>query len=137
MSAKTYLKSESGEAGIKLILFLVVIFFVGFAGLNYVPVAYQAASFRQEMETAVVKGLAMPTNTLKPPDAVRFRLKNAMTENGIPNDAFLEVKTIKNVVQARVYYQKQVELLPFGLFSYTYVFDHTATPTGFLLKDGT
>lgn len=135
MSGKLYLKSERGEAGFKLLVFIIVVFFFSFAGFNYVPVAYQAANFKQEMETAVVKGLAMPTNGMKPPDAVRFRLKNAMTENGIPDDSFLEIKTIKNVVQARVYYQRQVELLPFGLFKYVYVFDHTATPTGFLLKD--
>ena len=134
MSGKIYLKSERGEAGYKLLLFIIVVFLVGFAGFSYVPVAFQGANFKQEMETAVIKGMAMPTNGLKPVDATRFRLKNAMTENGVPDDAYLEVKEMKGVIRARVYYKKQVEILPFSLYQYDYVFDHTVAPTGFLLK---
>jgi D-ornithine 4,5-aminomutase subunit beta len=32
-------------------------------------------------------------------------------------------------------YSKKVGLLPFGIYTYTYQFDHVAVPTGFLLKD--
>ena len=134
MSVKIYLKSERGEAGFKLLLFIIVISIIGFAGFNYVPVAYEAASFKQEMETAVIKAIALPQG-LKPVDAVRTKLKRAMVENNIPDNSFMDVKQVKNVIQARIYYQREVEILPFGLYRYTYVFDHTATPTGFLLKE--
>lgn len=134
MSVKMYQKSERGEAGFKVLVFLVVIFFVAFAGFNYVPVAYEAANFKQEMETAVIKAIALPQG-LTPVEAVKVRLKRSMTENQIPDDAFMDVKQIKNVVQARIYYQKKVDILPFGLYQYDYVFDHTATPSGFLLKE--
>lgn len=135
MSVKIYLKSERGEAGTKLLIFLVVVFFIAFAGFNYVPVAYKAASFKQEMETAVIKGFALPSGGKTVVQSVQFKLKNAMADNDVPGDAFMEVKQIKNVVQARVHYQKQVDLLPFGIYKYDYVFDHTATPAGFLTKD--
>lgn len=135
MSVNMTRRAERGEAGWKLLVFIIVVFLAGFAGFNYIPTAYQAASFRQEMETAVIKGIALPTQGLKPQEAVKNKIQSAMVETGIPSEAFLEVKTIKNVVQARVYYLKQVELLPFGLWTYDYVFDHTVAPTGFLLKD--
>ncbi len=131
---KTYLKSERGEAGFKLLVFVIIACLIGFAGINYVPVAYEGASFKQEMETAVIKGFAIPSQGLSPVDSVRQKLKRAMTENQIPIDAYLDVKQIKNVVQARVYYRRQVDILPFGIYSYTYVFDHTATPTGFITR---
>jgi hypothetical protein len=37
-------------------------------------------------------------------------------------------------VQARVYYSKPIAVLPLGLYTYNYEFDHTATPTGFMVK---
>lgn len=135
MGGKMYLKSERGEAGFKLVLFIIVVFIIGFAGINYVPVSYEAANFKQEMETAVIKGFAVPTQGLTPVEAVRQRLKRAMLENDIPEDSFMDVKQVKNVVQARVYYQREVQILPFGIYTYKYVFDHTATPSGFLLKE--
>lgn len=135
MSVKIYLKSERGEAGFKLVVFLIVIFLIGYAGYNYVPVAYESASFKQEMETAVVKAVALPAQNMTPADAVRVKVKRAMVENSIPEDAFLDVRMVKGIVQAHVYYQRKVSILPFGIYNYDYVFDHTATPSGFLFKD--
>jgi len=52
----------------------------------------------------------------------------------VPADAFIEVKIVNAVIQARVAYSRQAEILPLGLYTYNYEFDHTATPTGFLMK---
>src|SRR5215211_6777397 len=46
--------SERGSAGIKFLLVFLVIVVAANAGINYVPIAYQGASFKQEMDTAVV-----------------------------------------------------------------------------------
>ena len=134
MSENTYRKQERGGAGIKLVIALTIIFLIGNAGYNYIPVAYQGENFKSELETAVVKGAAMPSRAT-PLDAVKMRVRGAMTINQIPDDATVDIKMVKNVIQARVVYSKEVELMPFGIYKYDYKFDHTATPTGFLLKE--
>ncbi len=53
--------SEKGGASVKLVAVLVVLFLVAHAGYNYIPVAYEAESFKQDMQTAVVQGMATPT----------------------------------------------------------------------------
>ena len=127
-------QTERGGAGVKLAAVLVTLFLLAHAGYNYVPVAYEGESFKQEMQTAVVQGLALPTGG-KPVDATKARILRAAAQSNVPADTLkVEVKQVNSVIQAHVAYSKQVEMLPLGLYTYTYEFDHTATPTGFLLK---
>lgn len=126
-------RSERGSAGIKLAAVLVVLFLLAHAGYNYIPVAYDGESFKQEMQTAVVQGLALPSGG-KPVEATKARIMRAAAQSNIPPDAVVEVKSVNSVIQARVAYSKQVEILPLGFYTYNYEFNHTATPTGFLLK---
>lgn len=126
--------SERGGATLKLLIILAVLVIVGNAGINYIPVAYNAQSFKQEMETTVVQAMAAPPN-VKPVDLVKKRLTRAAQEDALPPDLYLEVKQTGNVVQARVAFTQQISILPFGIYDYAYQFDHTATPTGFLVKD--
>lgn len=132
--AVTDTNPERGSATTKLLIILAVLVIVGNAGINYIPVAYNAQSFKQEMETTVVQAMAVPPN-VKPVDMVKKRLTKAAQEDDLPADLFLEVKQTGNVVQARVAFTQQVSILPFGIYDYAYQFDHTATPTGFLVKD--
>lgn len=124
---------ERGSVGVKLAAVLVVLVLLAHAGYNYIPVAYDGQSFKQEMQTVVIQSLALPSAG-KPVEATKARLLRTATQNNVPADAFIEVKQLNNVLQARVSYAKPVEILPFGLYTYTYEFDHTVTPTGFLLK---
>lgn len=125
--------SERGGAGVKFLIVLSVLLLVGNAGYNYVPVAYDAESFKTEMGTAVLQGMALP-GKVSPVENVKARLQRAATVNDIPADAVIDVRQTGNTITAHVTYSKQVSLLPFGIYKYNYVFDHTATPTGFLLK---
>ena len=127
--------SERGGAGVKLVAVLIVLFLIGHAGLNYVPVAYEGQSFKKDMETAVLQGMAVPPG-VQPSDMVKGRIQKAIANNGLPANTFYEVKPSKEGVMARVAYSKQVPILPFGLYTYNYQFDNTVTPTGFLLKGG-
>jgi len=126
-------RDERGGAGVKLVAIMVFLFLIARAGYNYIPVAYDGESFKQEMQTAVVQGLALP-NGGKPVETTKARILRAATQSNVPADAFIEVKQVKTVIQARVAFSKQVEILPFGLYTYDYEFDNTATPTGFLLQ---
>ena len=51
--------SERGSAGVKFILFLVLLILVGNAGWNYIPIAYTGTELKQKMQTAVVQGMAV------------------------------------------------------------------------------
>jgi hypothetical protein len=125
--------SERGSAGAKFLLVLAGILLVAHAGYNYVPVAYEAESMKTEMHTAVVQGLALP-GKINPVDNVKSRIIRAAKINDVPADALIEVKQNGNTISVHVAYAKVVNMLPFGMFKYNYQFDHTATPTGFLLK---
>lgn len=125
--------SERGSAGVKFAIVLTVLILTAHAGLNYVPVAYDAESLKSDMATAVLQGLALP-GKLNPVENVKSRIQKSIQQNDIPGDALLDVKQNANAITAHVVYTKQVNILPFGIYKYAYHFDHTATPSGFLLK---
>ena len=125
--------SERGSAGVKFLIIVVVLVLAAHAGYQYVPVAYQGANFRQEMDTAVVKGLAASGN-MKPMDVVKAHIERAAADNELPADALIEIKPEASHIQAHVAYQKQVNMLPFGIYKYNYQFEYTAAPTGYLTK---
>jgi|SRR5215203_3934066 len=125
--------SESGSAGIKLLLVAMVLVMLGNAGLNYVPVAFQGASFQQEMDTAVVKGLSA-SGRINPLEAVKASIRRASIEYDIPEDAFIEIKPVNGIVEAHVVYSREVNMLPFGIYNYEYNFDYLARPVGYLMK---
>jgi len=125
--------SEQGSAAIKFMLVFLVLALTANAGFNYVPIAYQGASFKQEMDTAVVRGLGA-SGRIKPLEAVQASIKKASFDYDIPAEAFVEIKPVNGVVEAHVIYTRQVSMLPFGLYNYDYNFDYLAKPTGYLLK---
>jgi len=127
-------RAERGSAKAKLLITLCVLVLIGHAGLNFIPVAYEGESFKQEMQTAVVQGLASPARGPKPTELVKLKLQKAARDNNLPDDTFMDVKQNGNNIQARVYYLKPIHILPFGIYTYNYEFDHTATPVGFLMK---
>ncbi|HXF43342.1 MAG TPA: hypothetical protein VNK26_06350 [Pyrinomonadaceae bacterium] len=126
--------NERGSAGTKFLIILVLVVLAANAGYNYIPVAYQGANFRQEMDTAVVKGLAA-SGAMRPVDVVKAHITKAAADNNVPSDALIEITPGPNFVQAHVAYKKQVDILPFGLYKYTYDFNYTAVPQGYLLKE--
>lgn len=125
--------SESGGASVKFLIILIALFLIANAGYNYIPVAYEGEDFKQEMETAVVQALALPGNA-DAAGTIKLKIRRVALAYDIPPDVFIDVKQVNNVYQARAAYLKQVKILPFGFYDYTYQFDHTASPTGFLAK---
>ncbi|RMG08411.1 MAG: hypothetical protein D6735_01775 [Acidobacteria bacterium] len=130
------MKQERGSTMFKFILILIALILIVHAGWVYISALYQSESIKQEMQTAVLQGSALPPGQGKgnPVDIVKDRLRKAAAEYELPPDTYIEVKPVNNVLQARVYYKKQINLLPFGLWKYDYVFDKTVAPTGFLTK---
>ena len=127
-------RSERGSATTKFLAIFVVLAAIGHAGINYVPVAYEGENFKQEMQTAVVNGMALPNN-VKPVEAVKVRIMRAAADNDIPRDMVLDVATNGQTVTAHATYSKPINILPFGMYTYMYEFNHTAQPVGFIFKD--
>ncbi len=127
-------KSERGSATIKFTLVLVVLALLAHAGWNYVPVAYEGASFRQEMDSAVVKGLAA-SGRIRPLEVVQASIRKASNDYNIPEDAYVDVKPVSGVIEAHVAYTRSINMLPFGIYKYDYNFEYVARPTGYLLKN--
>ena len=125
--------SERGSAGVKFLIFFVLLVAVANAGYQYVPVAYASENFKQEMQTSVVNAMATP-GRVTPIDYVKNRLQKAINDNDLPGDTVVDVKQAGNVVQAHAAFTKAVPILPFGLYTYNYHFDYTAVPQGFLTK---
>jgi|SRR6478672_2093924 hypothetical protein len=125
--------SERGSAGIKFLIFFVLLIATANAGYNYVPVAYAGENFKQEMQTSVVNALATP-GRMTPTDYVKNRLQKAIGDNDLPTDTVVDVKQSGTIVQAHAVFTKPVRILPFGLYTYNYHFDYTAVPSGFLTK---
>jgi len=125
--------SERGSAGTKFLMIAVILFLIGNAAVNYIPVAYDGASFKEQMDAAVVKALAA-SGQMKPLDIATGTVRRAATDYNVPADAVVEVKPVNGVIQAHVVFQKKVNILPFGIYKYDYNFDYVARPVGFLLK---
>ncbi len=126
--------SQRGSVGVKLVIVLVVLILVGNAGYNYVPVAYNGESMKQEIQATVSQAMIIPPTTGTPIDYAKKRLANVIKSSGGPPDAYIEVKQVGGLLQARVAYSTQVSILPFGIYQYKYQFDHTANTNGYLTK---
>ncbi len=129
----SHLQSERGSAGVKLLIFLVVLVLLGNAGVNYVPVAYEAEEIKHDMQQAVVQGMAVMPGQ-KPVDLVRQKINRLIETSDAPSNTYVQVREVNQIVYATIKYTKRVNILPFGIYQYDYVFDHTATPSGFLLQ---
>jgi hypothetical protein len=126
--------SQRGSAGVKLVIVLVILFLVGNAGYNYVPVAYNGENLKQEIQATVTQAVTIPPSTGTPLDYAKRRLATVVKAGGAPDDAYIEVKQVSGLLQARVAYTKEVSLLPFGIYNYKYQFDHSANTNGYLTK---
>jgi hypothetical protein len=125
--------AELGGTSLKFMLVMLFLAVVINAGYNYVPTAYQGENFKQEMQTAIVQVTAMPSAATSQTDMLKTKLVRLATENQLP-PAVIDVRQVNNVLTANVRYSKDVNIVPFGIYNYHYVFDHTVTPSGFLLK---
>lgn len=124
--------SQRGSAGTNLLIIGIVLFLAGNAGYQYIPTAYHGESIKQEMQAAVLQGMALPPSAGDPVKVTKARIERIMRSNEAPADAFIEVKLNSKVMQARVVYTKKVGILPFGIYNYDYNFDFTASPNGFI-----
>ena len=128
-------KNQRGGAGAKFLVVAVILFLIGHAAYNYVPIAYNAESFKQKMNETVMNAYAMPTVVTSQPEVVRERLRRMGNDSDVPADAYFKVDKAENgALKVQVYFKRQINILPFGLYRYNYEFNHVAVPNGLLVS---
>jgi hypothetical protein len=135
MTIKESRHHELGEGSFKIIVFLVVVLLGGFAASQYVPVAYNAASLKQEMQTIVDQSSAVPAARENQAGWVEKKLTQVAPTYGVPADAQIIVQNSGDAgITASVNFTAPVSLLPFGIYTYPYEFKHTTKTSAMLTK---
>lgn len=117
--------NERGSARLKFLMVMLVIGAVAYAGYLYVPVAYQAYSFKDYMQHQVDVASAAGYT----PSWVGEQLTKSLPDYDIPSDALISPTTRDNRVEVRVQFTRPIE---FPGYTYNYEFDHTVKSTAFL-----
>jgi hypothetical protein len=116
---------ERGSANLKFVIVMVIMISSAYAGYLYVPVAFQANTFKDLMQhyadVAAAQGYS-------PAWAGEQLLKNG-PEYQIPANAVITPLAKDNRVEIRVQYVRAIE---FPGYTYNYEFDHTVKSTAFL-----
>lgn len=124
-SSPAAMREERGAARLKLIIVLAIIALVGYMAFQYIPVAYQARTFKSFMKERVQATADDPAVPVEQKASrVETQLRNSASQYGVPADAKLSHTYQNGRLEVTVKFARQINLLP-G-FTYQYDFDHTA-----------
>ena len=116
---------ERGSATLKFVIVMAIMCSVAYAGYLYVPVAYQANTFKELMQhyadVAVAQGYA--------PSWSEEQLRKSAPEYQIPANAIITSAQRDNRIEVRVQFVRVIE---FPGYTYNYEFDETVKSTAFL-----
>jgi len=116
---------ERGSATLKFVVVMAIMCSTAYAGYLYVPVAFQANTFKDLMQhytdVAVAQGYQ--------PTWVKEQLLKSAPEYQVPAEAIITSAQRDNRIEVRVQYVKAIE---FPGYTYNYEFDHTVKSTAFL-----
>ncbi|HKG47149.1 MAG TPA: hypothetical protein VKB02_10500 [Pyrinomonadaceae bacterium] len=116
---------ERGSANLKFLTVMAILVASAYAAYLYVPVAYQANTFKDLMQHYVDVGVAQ---NYAPSWAAQQLMKSA-PEYQIPANAIITPTQRDNRLEVRVQYVRVIE---FPGYTYNYEFDHTVKSTAFL-----
>lgn len=122
---QTRRSTERGSANLKFLIVMAVLGVCAYAGYLYVPVAYQAHTFKDLMQHYVDVASAEG----KKPEWVAEQLVKNFGEYEVPPNALVTHAKRDNRIEVRVQYVKTVE---FPGYIYNYEFDQTVKSTAFL-----
>ena len=116
---------ERGSATVKFVIVMAIMCSVGYAAYLYVPVAFQANTFKDLMQhyadVTVSQGYA--------PSWAEQQLRKSAPEYQVPENAIITSAQRDNRVEVRVQFVRVIE---FPGYTYNYEFDHTVKSTAFL-----
>jgi len=116
---------ERGSANLKFLIVMAILVTSAYAGYLYVPVAFQANTFKDLMQhyadVAAAQGY--------PPSWAGEQLVKSAAEYQVPANAIITPVQRDNRVEIRVQYVRAIE---FPGYTYNYEFDNTVKSTAFL-----
>jgi hypothetical protein len=118
---------ERGSARLKLLVFLIVVAVVAYAGYLYIPVSYNSYLYKDLMQQKVNTAAALG----HPANWVKEQLVKSAPEYDIPADAQILPVVKDGRVEVQVQFTRPIE---FPGYVYEYNFDHTVQSTEFLSK---
>jgi len=116
---------ERGNANLKFLIVMAIIVTTAYAGYLYVPVAYQANTFKELMQHYVDVAVAQNYQ----PSWAGEQLMKSAPDYQIPANAVITPAQRDNRLEVRVQYVRVIE---FPGYTYKYEFDHTVKSTAFL-----
>jgi hypothetical protein len=122
---RTRRSTEGGSANVKFLVVMAIIGACVYGGYLYVPIAYQAHTFKELMQHYVDVASAEGQK----PEWVAEQLVKNFPEYEIPKDAVVTHAKRDSRIEVRVQFTKQVE---FPGYTYNYEFDQTVKSTAFL-----
>jgi len=122
--------NERGAGRLKLILVLAVVGLIGYMGFQYIPVAYQAYTFKKFMSENAEKAAASTLATEQKGPWIENQLRTSAKDYGVPPEAKITHVFQGNQMEVTVKFTRPINLLP-G-FTYNYNFDHSAKSSTFL-----
>ena len=117
-STLTSREGERGSARLKFLIIFSVVVILGFVGYHYVPVRFQAGTYKDFMQETVNKGAGMGRTS----DWVKEQLVKNGADYGVPPNAAIMAEEHEGALQVRVQFKRPVELL---VYTYEYEFDET------------
>ena len=116
---------ERGNANLKFLIVMAILMSVAYAGYLYVPVAFQANTFKDLMQHYTDVAAAQGYK----PSWVGEQLMKTAPEYEIPANAIITPTQRDNRMEVRVQYVRAIE---FPGYTFNYEFDHTVKSTAFL-----
>lgn len=116
---------ERGNANLKFLIVMAILVSVAYAGYLYVPVAFQANTFKDLMQHYTDVAAAQGYK----PSWVGEQLMKTAPEYEIPANAIITPTQRDNRMEVRVQYVRAIE---FPGYTFNYEFDHTVKSTAFL-----
>ena len=121
---------ERGAARIKFIIVLVIVAVAAYMGYQYIPVRYQAYTFKTFMDQTVLNESASTRHADEKGVWIENQLRSNAKDYGVPQDAEISHSYQNGHLEVTVKFTRPIPLLP-G-FVYDYDFDYTAKSNPFL-----
>ena len=116
---------ERGSANLKFVIVLTLLGACAYAGYLYIPVAFQANTYKDLMQHYVDVAAAQGYH----PSWVAEQLLKSAPEYDVPANAIITPAQRDNRIEVRVQYVRAIEIPG---YTYNYEFDQTVKSTAFL-----
>ncbi|MGI9107511.1 MAG: hypothetical protein ACR2G4_14835 [Pyrinomonadaceae bacterium] len=126
---RTRWAGERGGSRLNFLIVIAVIAAVGYAGYQYVPVAFQASQLKVFMQDTVNSAVITDKNA----QWAQEQLRKNLPDYGVPANALVTVANRQSRLEAHVQYTVPIPLL---VTTYEYKFDHTARSSNFFAGGG-